>query len=136
MPPYLALIETARRLATHWCVCVSASAGKTPKIGQMALGFHGCQQCCCMICMPSPPHVNMHMNMGLLHPYYQNCEDSEECSHACRAPPKQPSNLQNLPKNCHLWEPMCCFRKAKTVLVLMHGVFLWSRALHRVIWLL
>ena len=114
--PYPALIGMARRLATHWCVCVSASAEKTQKIGQMALGFHAphCQQCCCMICMRTPLHVPMHMNMGLLRPYYHNCE--MECSYACRAPPQQPSNLQNLPKNCYLWEPMWCFRKAKAAL--------------------
>ena len=98
MMPYPALIGMARRLATHWCVCVSASAEKTQKIGQMALGFHAphCQQCCCMICMRTPLHVPMHMNMGLLRPYYHNCE--MECSYACRAPPQQPSNLLNLPE--------------------------------------
>ena len=52
-----------------------------------------------MICMRTPLHVPMHMNMGLLRPYYHNCE--MECSYACRAPPQQPSNLQNLPKTCH-----------------------------------
>ena len=122
--PYPALIGMARRLATHWCVCVSASAEKTQKIGQMALGFHAphCQQCCCMICMRTPLHVPMHMNMGLLRPYYHNCE--MECSYACRAPPQQPSNLQNLPKklpfmHCndhggHQWDRMehkSCFQR-------------------------